>query len=362
MGNIFNYITKYGNKTLSEMEFNEVDAAILSNIAYVDFVGILDNDGKETPMSVALEKFLIMKDIRKFKRTGIFNDEIVRLCRSIKDTLRYRNIILRNYIYKITQEEQFCALTMLLPDGLKLIVFEGTDHNLVGWEEDFAMFYKFPVPADIDAIKYAKNNISLFDKRVIVLGHSKGGHLAMTASAFSPWYIRMKIDKVYNFDGPGFRLKEVTSRKYKNMQKKLEYIIPHYSFFGLMLRHDKPAKVVKSTRKDIMAHSVFNWEIKTNRFILEPLSALSKNLSRGTILWLEMHDDVSREAIVKDVFDYIKKSRITYIGDATKLKNIVTLLKNLDELDDDTKMWIKHFVKFNVNYHLNNLNDNIEIK
>lgn len=362
MGNIFNYITKYGNKTLSEMEFNEVDAAILSNIPYVDFVGILDNSGTETTLNVALEKFLIQKDLRKYSRTGIFNREIIRLCRSIKDSLRYRNIVLKNYVYIVTQEEQFGAITMLLPENIKIIAFEGTDHNLVGWEEDFAMFYKFPVPADVDAIKYAKNNISLFDKKVIVLGHSKGGHLAMTASAFSPWYTRMKIDKVYNFDGPGFRLREVTSKKYKNMQNKLEYIIPHYSFFGLLLRHDKPAKVVKSTRKDIMAHAVFNWEIKTNRFILEPLSSLSKNLSRSTIMWLEMHDDASREAIVKDVFDLIKKAKITYIGDATKLKNIVTIIKNLDDLDDDTKMWVKHFVKFNVDYHLRNLNDNIEIK
>ena len=362
MGNIFNYISKYGNKTLSEMEFNEVDAAILAKIPYVDFVGILDNSGVETTMNVALEKFLMMKDLRKFGKIGIFNKDIIRLCRSIKDSLRYRNIILKNYIYIVTQEEQFGALTMLLPNKRKVIAFEGTDHNLVGWEEDFAMFYKFPVPAHIDALKYVKNNIKVFDNKVIVLGHSKGGHLSMMVAAFSPWYIRMKIDKVYNFDGPGFRLKEVKSRKYRRMERKLEYLIPHYSFFGLLLRHNKPAKVIKSTRKDITAHSMFNWEIKGNRFVMEPLSSISKNLSRSTIMWLEMHDDESREHIVKDIFDYIKSAKITYIGDVTKLKNIVALIRSIDELDDDTKMWIKHFVKFNVDYHLNNLKDDIEIK
>lgn len=362
MGNIYNYITKYSNKTFTEMEFNEVDAAILSAIPYVDFVGILENNGVETTVSVALEKFLMMKDLRKYGRTGIFNKDIIRLCRSIKVSLRYRNILLSNYVYIVTQEEQFGALTMKLPNNQKIIAYEGTDHNLVGWEEDFAMFYKYPVPADVDAIKYIKHNVKLFDKDVIVLGHSKGGHLAMTASAFSPWYIRMKIKKVYNFDGPGYRLREVTSRKYKNMEKKLEYIIPHYSFFGLLLRHNNPAKVVKSSRKDIIAHSIFTWEVKQNRFVVEPLSALSKNLSRSIIMWLEMHDDEQREAIVKDVFDLIKKSRITYIGDVAKIKNIVTLIKNLDELDDDTKILLKHFVKFNVDYHLNNLKDDVEIK
>ena len=111
-----------------------------------------------------------------------------------------------------------------------------------------------------------------------------------------------------------------------------------------------------------MAHSVFNWEVKQNRFVVEPLSALSKNLSRSIIMWLEMHDDEQREAIVKDVFDLIKKSRITYIGDITKIKNIVSVIKNLDELDDDTKILLKHFVKFNVDYHLNNLKDDVNIK
>ena len=79
MGNIYNYISRYGNKTFEDVEFNEVDAAILSNIPYVDFVGILDNSGDETTVSVALEKFLIMKDLRKYGKTGIFNKDIIGL-------------------------------------------------------------------------------------------------------------------------------------------------------------------------------------------------------------------------------------------------------------------------------------------
>lgn len=362
MSNIFNYISKYGNKTLSELEFNEVDAAILSLVPYADFVGILDNSGVEVTMAEALEKFLMMKDLRKFGRAWVINKDIIRLCKSLKSSLRYRNIIVKNYVYILTQEEQFGALTFILPDKTKIIVYEGTDHNLVGWEEDFAMFYKYPVPSHVDSIKYIKKNVNIFDKKVIVIGHSKGGHLAMNAAAFSPWYVRMKIDKVYNFDGPGFRLKEVNSRKYRKMERKLEYIVPHYSFFGMLLRHNKNAKVIKSTRKDFMAHAIFTWEIKGNRFVLEPLSTLSKNLSRSTIMWLELHDDKSREHIVRDVFDYIKSAKISYITDITKIKNIITLLKHMDELDDDTKLWLRHFVKYNVDYHFNNRKDNIEIK
>ena len=146
------------------------------------------------------------------------------------------------------------------------------------------------------------------------------------------------------------------------MERKLEYIIPHYSFFGLLLRHGNPAKVVKSSRRDIMAHSLFTWEVKGRGFVIEPLSTLSKNLSRSIIMWLEIHDDESREAIVKDIFDYIRKSKISYIGDVKKINNIITLMKNFDELDDDTKIFLKHFIKYNVNFHFDHLKDDIEIK
>ena len=194
MGNIFNYITKYADNTFDEMPFNEVDAVMLSAIAYVDFSKIVNNDNKEVEMGLALEKFINRTDIKKYSKKGFLNKDLFRMCKMIKDKIRYRNIMLKNYVYILTKEEQFGAITMILPDKTKIIAYEGPDHNLVSWEEDFAMFYKYPVPADVDAIKYAKENISLFDKKVILLGHSKGGHLAMTATAFSPWYIRMKID------------------------------------------------------------------------------------------------------------------------------------------------------------------------
>lgn len=362
MGNIFNYITKYADNTFERMAFNEIDAVMFSALSYVNFNDIVGNDGVEVELGLALEKFLGTVDVRSFSKKGFLNKDLLRMCKMIKDKLRYRNIKIKNYVYILSDDEQFGAITLILSDGTKVISYEGTDYNLVSWEEDFAMFYKFPVPADKDAIKYIKKNINLLDKKVVLVGHSKGGRLAMTAAAFSPWYIRMKIDKIYNFDGPGYRFKELESRNYKFMERKLEYIVPDYSFFGMLLRHKKEPKVIKCDKKDIRAHSMFNWDIRGTKFAGGNLSIISRNLSRSIILWLEMHDDKSREAIVKDIFDYLKKSGISYIGDAVKIKYVLNLIKNSDELDDETKLLIKHFLKFNIRYHLDNREDNIEIK
>lgn len=361
MASLFEYAKNYGDSTFFDLPFNEVDAAILSSVAYVDLNNIVPSEKIEVPLSSALENFLDNKDLKKYIKLGFLQKDIVKMVRIIKDKIRYRNIILSNYVYDVTFDKQFCAITMKLPTKEKLIVYEGTDHNLVGWEEDFQMLYKFPVPADKDAVSYINKHVSFFDNKVIVLGHSKGGHLAMSAAMFAKWHVKMKIKKVYNFDGPGFRYNEINSKRFLQMQKKLEYIVPNYSLFGLLLRHPDNIRTIKSSRNDILAHSVFTWEVRETYFLYEPLSRISKNIDKSIIMWLEQHDDIQREHIVRDVFEYLRKSGVTKIMDMTKLKVIINLIKNIDDLDDSTKNLLGHFVKYNVEYHVHNRKDEIEI-
>lgn len=359
--NLFEYIKKYGDFTFFDRPFNEVDSAILSAISYIDFNNIVSDTKNEMSLSNALEIFLSTKDLKKFVKLGFFQKDVLKMIRIVKDKIRYRNIMLSNFVYDVTFDKQFCAITMKLPTKEKIIVYEGTDHNLVGWEEDFAMVYKFPVPADIDAISYINKNVGLFDNNVIVIGHSKGGHLAMTAAMNAKWHVKLKIKKVYNFDGPGFRFAEINSNNFKHMQKKLEYIVPSYSVFGLLLRHPDVIRTIKSTRKDLFAHSVFTWEVKENHFLYEPLSRLSKNLDESIIMWLELHDDNERKKIVTDIFEYLRKSGVKTIMDITKFKVVLSLIKNLDDLDDSTKKILGHFVKYNVDYYVHNRKDETKI-
>ena len=328
MSSVVDYIREYGKYTFSEKKFNEVDAAVLSSITYLDFNNIVSDKKNPINMSGAIDYFLNHYDMKKFMKRGFIQKDIIRVAKEIKDTIRYRNIVLYNYVYDVTYNKQFCAITMKLPTGEKLIVYEGTDHDLVGWEEDFTMLYQFPVPADTDAINYLNDNVSIWDKNVIVLGHSKGGHLAMTAATFCKWYKKFAIKKVYNFDGPGFRYDEFNSKKFKRMTKKLEYIIPNYSIFGLLLRHPEEVKVVKTTKKDIMAHSMFNWLVEEENFVFDRLSRISRNLDKSIIMWLEQHDDEERKKVVTDVFKYLKDNGIEKITDMVKLKNVFTLIKD----------------------------------
>ena len=360
MMTLMEYVKTTGEYTFFEKKFNEVDAIVVSAIAYVNFTGIVKNESIE--LDVALNKFLNTVDTKKYVRLGILQRDILKLIKLIKDKIRYRDILLSNYVYDVTYNKQFCAVTMKLPTNEKLIVYEGTDHNLSGWEEDFTMLYQFPVPADIDAVKYLENNVSIWDRNVMVIGHSKGGHLAMTAATFCKWYKKLGIKKVYNFDGPGFRYDQFHSKQFVRMSKKLEYYLPGYSIFGLLLRHPEEVKVVKTSKKDITAHSMFNWYVDGDKFVFDRLSRFSYNLDKSIIMWLEQHDDEERKKVVTDVFQYFRDNGIVNIMDLTKLKNIFNIIKNLDFLDSGTKDLLKHFVKYNFEYYKANKKEDIEIK
>lgn len=358
---LMEYVKTYGDYTFFEREFNEVDAAVLSAITYVDFNFVFKNVD-ELSLGSALEFFLANTELKKFSKSGFIQKDVVKLIKVLKEKIRYRNIMISNYIYDVTFDKQFSALTMKLPTKEKIIAFEGTDDKLVGWEEDFAMIYKFPVPADKDAISYVNKNVSIFDKKVILLGHSKGGHLAMTAAIFCKWYIKLKIKEVYNFDGPGFRHKEIESKEFQKSYKKIKYIVPNYSLFGLLLCHPDNIITIKSNKKGILAHSIFSWEVVDNQFVNEPLSRISKNLDKSIVMWLEQNDDEQREKLVKDVFECFKKSGVNGLTDVTKFKVFISLLKNLDDLDESSKKLLNGFIKYNVEYHMANKKDDIIIK
>lgn len=353
MENIIDYVKNNGNYTYYEKEFNEIDASILSLISYINFNNIVSPKKDKITLESALTDFLNSYDLKKFKKEGFTRKELLSLCKLIKTKTRYKDILLYNYVYKISSDEQFSAITMKLPTNDIIITYEGTDQNLSGWEEDFAMCYKFPVAAEKDAIRYLNRSISLLDKNIYILGHSKGGHLAIVASMYCNPIIKLKIKKIYNFDGPGLRMKEIKSSKYKTIYKKIEHIVPNYSVIGLLLRHGN-IKSIRSNRHDLFAHSIFTWEIKDNNFTLEGLSRLSRNLDESIIIWLDEHSDTEREKIVKDIFYYLKKQNISNITELTKLKNILLLIKNRADIDVETRNLLSNFVKFNFDYYINN--------
>ncbi|MBQ8659555.1 MAG: DUF2974 domain-containing protein [Bacilli bacterium] len=350
MANIYSYIKKYGDVTFFDKEFNDIDSMILSILTYLELDGIVSTKRKKISLNDAIKMFIDRVDYKGFIKRGFCQKDIYKVAKSVLDTRRYRDIMLYNYVYKVNLVEQFSAVTMKLPNGITYVGFEGTDHNLVGWEEDAALCYKYPVLAQTDAINYLNRTITLFDSNVIVGGHSKGGHLALVSSMNANFFVRGKIKQIHNFDGPGLRKKEIESLNYQRIKDKYLFMVPNNSFFGMLLRHDSDYVVVKSSRRGILAHFPTAWELDDDKVVTTSLSKLSKKLEVGMLSWLERHNDEQRETMFRGIFDLIKSVGVDSVSDLKDIKYIISLIKNAKNLDEESKELFLNFLKFNLDF------------
>ena len=156
MGSIYDYVKKYGDVSFKDKEFNVIDSMIFSAITYIDFSNIVGKD--KINLSLALRNFLCTVSLKDYIRSGFFEKDIIKVSKLMAKSKRYSEVMVRNYVYKLTDVEQFGAITFKMPDGNVFVSYLGTDDNMVAWFEDFNMVHQFPVPAQKDAIKYLNKN------------------------------------------------------------------------------------------------------------------------------------------------------------------------------------------------------------
>ena len=345
MENVFDYIKKYGDLTFKEKGFNDVDNLIFTYLSYLNYANtnLIEKELTLNEMSLEYLENNRFKDVAKL---GFAQKQAYKMIEVLKDKIRYKDIILSNYVYDITDRMQFSALTFKISKKLKYICFEGTDEFLSGWMEDLELACFFPVPSQEKAIEYVNKSVKLFGSKVIIGGHSKGGNLALVSAMFMKWYKKFKVKKVYNNDGPGLRKKEFESKKYKKLKKKYMHIVPEYSMIGVLLRHDDYT-VVKSMTKSILAHSIENWMIKDDKLILGELSSKSKKIEASLISWLDMHDDEDRIKIVNTLFKIIDDSKIKTLPEIKKINNIISIVKSVKNIDKQSKDLIVDLLTYN---------------
>ena len=187
---------------------------------------------------------------------------------------RYANVRLGAVVEHINQGEQtqFAAATFQLPDGHKrrkptykgtlVISFRGTDDSLIGWKEDFNMAFQYPVPAQRSASAYLDMVARLWEGPIILVGHSKGGNLAI--------YAAMNADPAY-----------------RTIQPKVTKIVPSSSIVGMIFETPEPCRVVSSDSDGIMQHSAFTWLLDGDQFITEPdLSSSSQLFNEELNHWI----------------------------------------------------------------------------
>ena len=179
-------------------------------------------------------------------------------------------------------QTQFAAMTFLLPDGTLAVAFRGTDTSFVGWKEDFNMAFQYPVPAQRLAAEYVARVARLWRGDLVLLGHSKGGNLAVYAAVESDDAVRDRIRRIYSLDGPGFPSDVVEGDRYRAMADRIVKIIPDSSIVGMILDSPEDCVVVKSSEYGPMQHLAFSWQVDRDGFVTVPeVSVTSREFKRS---------------------------------------------------------------------------------
>lgn len=265
--NMMDYLKWRGDLPLSLAPFNEVDSLILSVCSYINYEGIVKEDGT-TLFSDAVHAFLLMPD--KFRELGILlPDEIETLADIASLSPRFHGTRVSDFVNEIDEESemQFSAITYHLPDGSLFVAYRGTDDSLIGWKEDLNLSLYEGIPGEKAAREYLDAVAKRYAGDIRVGGHSKGGHHAIYAAVHAARPTQKRILLAYSHDGPGFPLEVLLSKRYAAMQGKLITFLPQSSIVGVVLEHDKSYRYIRSKGEGLYQHDPFSWEVSVDRFV-----------------------------------------------------------------------------------------------
>ncbi len=334
MYTIYDYLKYYKNYTLKEVPWNDIDNLLLAIIVYIPLKSF-----NETITFDEMCNKIIKCDISK--TSDFMAPKVKELINIIKDSKRYSKMKFRNFVNQINKDTQFGAVTCLINRN-KIIAFKGTDRTIIGWIENFRAMYDYPTYTQELSREYLNNNIGFFDKKVQVVGHSKGGNLAMYSTMKLNSFKIKKVKKVVNFDGPGFLKNEYDSLEYKKMSKKLTNIIPSNSYIGVLMFNNE-YQTISTSSHAINVHYPIYWNTYGTEFVDEKISKMSMELHKRTSTQLEGIDTEKFKEYFEAAFktiDYKKTSNISL-----SIKDIFHIFKTLRGLDKETSEYVITILK-----------------
>ncbi len=334
MPNIFDYL-QWRDLKLSQVKFNEIDNLILSRLAYFPLDNIINIDTKLS-IKEAYEKYLSIKS-----KGRILLEEDSQLFPVLANSIRFGEMQLVDYVNKIDikQEEQFSAVTILMPDDTIYVSFRGTDNTIVGWKEDLNMSFQELIPAQTTAKKYLNKVAKKHDGPIRVGGHSKGGNLAIYASAFCNTDIQNRIIKVYNNDGPGFCDKIIDSEEYKKIISKVHTYIPQSSIIGRLLNHKEETTILESSQTGIMQHDLYTWQVLGDKFIKAKLTNSSEIIDKTISDWLNNVSIEQRRLCIYILFEILNSTKAETLSEIkeNKIDNMRAMIKTYKNVDEESR-------------------------
>ena len=299
--NILGYVKK-NYETFETIPFNIVDSLVISWMAYFDYSSIKE----KLPLNVA--SIEVLQEFKKLTPyvSSFFPRFSRRYMHALAISPRFRDIELVDFEYVLDKNKaaQFAVIAVRI-NGLIVVSIRGTDPSYTGWKEDFTMAYKDRIHSYSLAESFVKKIIDNHSEKIVLCGHSKGGNIC--TYLLSQLEDISKIEKVYSFDGPGFRTKGL----FKNKEDRLERftkIVPQSSVVGVLFSNETDIKIIKSHNVMAFQHNPFEWLIKNNDFIyLKKRTLSSRYLEKSINSWIESLKEEERERFTEIIFGELDK-------------------------------------------------------
>lgn len=334
MANIIDYLAWRGEFPFGVTPWNEVDGLLAAVLSYLNFHGPVDHRGWTLREAKRID-LLMESDSGSFAlRKKTFE--------AMADSVRFGDCRMHHFI-ALTDEElsmQFSAECLDLPDGTMCVIFRGTDNTLVGWREDFNMAYQTQVPAQAAAAYYLNKAAKETKGPIRLIGHSKGGNLAVYAAASVSKRIQGRIESVWSYDGPGMNMEMAKSEGFERIREKIHSYIPQSSVIGLLMEYYKPYTVVRSTAKGLEQHDPLTWQVYGGRF--EELPAIDKTAG---VVCETLHECLTnstpeqRAAFVDALFRMADNTNATKMSDILneKFRSLRKMMGGRKDVDPETR-------------------------
>ena len=343
MADLFDYLYWRGDLSFEAVPFNKIDALLLAHISYSIFDGIVSESFKERKtFSQVAKDFSAAPDYEKRINIGfLINKRTAELMFKTAESERFRNVELCGFrsIYNEENVEQFAAITYLV-DGKPVIALRGTDDTIVGWKEDFNIAWLPQIPAQKDALNYFLEAAGELQGKFVLVGHSKGGNLVINTAVCCGDKVQQRIEKVFNFDGPGFDKAFFENISYKSVEDRIYSFYPEFSVVGMIFHHPKFYEIVKSDGFAFWQHDALNWQIAGKDFVnMGDFTEESKIFHSAFNEWIDKLDVEQKRNFVDTMFCILEASGAKTNNELEKdaLKATAKMLAAYADLDKERR-------------------------
>lgn len=312
MSNLTDYLDWRGDLSFDDAPMNEVDALVFAWLAYYEFEKLEAEIAGRTLREIAALHEARFGEFRKPRlrdAPGTPIPSAIWMLHCASQTRRFGTLCLPDFYAQNEAGVQFGAVTFRIP-GRRVVAFRGTDSSLTGWREDFELSFSEEVSAQRLALDYL--NRTGGEEPLVLCGHSKGGNIAVYAAVNTSSAQRARVEKIWNFDGPGFCYPIQNREGYREITDRMEKIVPESSIIGMLLTdRSEPFRIVDSKMRGVFQHNGMFWQILGTRFVeVDRRSASSVLIDDTLARWIDDMPLEERKKFIEVIFTVIESTGI----------------------------------------------------